>query len=208
MDHSNLMTPLLKKLDICSKETLSNFVLNYTTNETLKKYIKNETYINSLTTAITMSYLKVHASNNESAWSESYKKARAYLKKQINDDALEEEIIRISLKFVVDKSTKKVIYKKKKAEKREVISEVHKIVSVEKAQSVASKQNKDGSFELSDTINKDLNINNETLKVTVNTLTTKNEKVKKAPISVWYTAISLNYLKLNADSLGGEGKDI
>ncbi|CAB4413736.1 unnamed protein product [Rhizophagus irregularis] len=195
-----------KQIDISSNETLTNSVLTYTTNESVKKYVKDVKYNKAITTAITISYLKVYASNNESTWSEQYKKARKYLKEQINDDALEEEIIKTCSKLVVDKSTKKIAEKKKKAEKRVALSEVRKVGSVEKAEKVISNQKSDGSIELSDTTRKDLNISNETLKLTVNTLT-KNEKLKNAPVEVWNTAISLNYLKINSDELGGAWKD-
>ncbi|CAG8486360.1 2534_t:CDS:10, partial [Funneliformis caledonium] len=194
-----LVDTIAQHLDISSKETLNNSLIIYTTNETLKKYIKEKKLNDDvISTAVTISYLKVSGSTDESTV--EYKKAREYLKKQINDSAIEEEVLKVTSKLVVDKSTKKVISKQKKAEKRQAISDIQKSCSPDKAQSIISKQKSDGSIELSDTVSKDLNINKENLKTTVSTITT-NEKVKNASESAWTTALSLNYLKINSGSL-------
>ncbi|CAI2194291.1 8420_t:CDS:2, partial [Funneliformis geosporum] len=194
-----LIDTIAQQLDVSSKEALNNSLIIYTTNETLKKCVKEKKYNDDvISTAITISYLKVNGSTDEST--KEYIKAREYLKKQINDNAIEEEILKVTTKLVVDKSTKKVISKQKKSEKRQAISDIQKSCSPEKTQSIISKQKSDGSIELSDTVSKDLNISKENLKATVSTITT-NEKVKNASESAWTTVLSLNYLKLNSGSL-------
>src|SRR2546421_10569555 len=60
------------------------------------------------TTAITISYLKLHASSHESTWKVQYEKARKYLSVQIKDVELEEELLKATSKLVEEKTTKKV----------------------------------------------------------------------------------------------------
>src|SRR2546421_9645987 len=60
------------------------------------------------TTAITISYLKLHASSHETIWKVQYEKARKYLSVQIKNVELEEELLKATSKLVEEKTTKKV----------------------------------------------------------------------------------------------------
>src|SRR5207248_6120362 len=98
-------------------------------------YIKRITTSYLWTTAITISYLTLHASSHESIWKAHYEKARKYLSEQIKDAELEEELLKISYKFVKKKTIKKV-----GGTSESMISGITK--KVETIQTIISKQNK------------------------------------------------------------------
>src|SRR6185369_7118568 len=86
-------------------QSFTTTIQKYATREKLKKISTNYTL---WTTAITLSYLKLHASSHETIWKIHYEKARKYLSEQIKDVELEEELLKASCKLVEEKTTKKV----------------------------------------------------------------------------------------------------
>ncbi|CAJ0769556.1 13151_t:CDS:2, partial [Entrophospora sp. SA101] len=95
-------------LDISSDTKSQSFestIQTYAVSERLKKTTTHTTW---WTTAITISYLKLHASSHETTWKVQYEKARKYLSEQIKDVELEEELLKTCSKIVEEKTTKKV----------------------------------------------------------------------------------------------------
>ncbi|CAG8591020.1 15671_t:CDS:10, partial [Cetraspora pellucida] len=122
-------------------------------------------------------------------WKDKHDKARDYLSKQIGDAGAEKELLDFTDNYVVDNCAKKTI----KDNKRSGI--VHVQTSTpDKCEDVVPKQNDDGSFELSDTICKGLEIPTEEKEiVTTVKSSTPNPKLKSPESDPWWKkALTLN----------------
>ncbi|RIB08048.1 hypothetical protein C2G38_2147276 [Gigaspora rosea] len=123
---------------------------------TIQKKITNDKLklpeLNS--TAVNLSYLKKAAPKHESLWKDKYDKARDYLSKQIGDANAEKELLECADNYVIDHSIKKVIKDKKK----NAVAKLQDSTTPEKCNDVISNQKDDGSFEVSETICKEIDI--------------------------------------------------
>ncbi|CAJ0901197.1 17137_t:CDS:1, partial [Entrophospora sp. SA101] len=208
-------------LDISSdtkSQSFTSTIQTYAVSERLKKTTTHTTW---WTTAITISYLKIHASSHETTWKVQYEKARKYLSEQINDVELEEELLKTCSKIVEEKTTKKVTTDTKVIAKEHegIVSGVtstigstfsgffgkHDTKSVETTKTVISKQNNEGSFCISDTLSEILDISSDTksqsFTSTIQTYAV-SERLKKTTTHTtwWTTAITISYLKIHASS--------
>ncbi|CAG8757943.1 22976_t:CDS:2, partial [Gigaspora rosea] len=166
---------------------------------TIQKNIKNNKLKNLpelpslLSTAINLSYLKKAAPKHEGLWRNKYNKAREYLSKQIEDANAEKELLECADDYVIDNSIKKVIKDKKK----NAVVELQGLTTSEKCNDVVSKQKNDGSFEISETICKEIDIPVDVVPVVKKE--TQNEKLKSPESEPWWkTALTLSYLKFAA----------
>ncbi len=91
-----LIDIIRKKLDISSSETISMAVKKFIKNEKLKE-IDNPKLFDA---AVTIAYLRTILSNHDSQWKSNIEQARKYIKEQINDEDLEDEILEASEKLV------------------------------------------------------------------------------------------------------------
>ncbi|CAG8645534.1 14779_t:CDS:2, partial [Dentiscutata erythropus] len=166
---------------------------------TIQKKVKNDKlkspeHSTSLATAINLAYLKKAAPHHEGLWRDKYNKAREYLSKQIGDKNAEEELIKCADDYVVENCTKKVI----KDKKRNAVVTVQNSTTPEKCNDAVSKQNDDGSFEISETICEDIDVPITEVVTTVKK-DTQNEKLKSPESEPWWkTALALSYLKVAA----------
>ncbi|CAG8691244.1 9806_t:CDS:2, partial [Cetraspora pellucida] len=156
-----------------------------------------------LATAINLSYLKKAASQHEGEWKDKYNKARKYLSDQIEDTNAEKELLECTDDYVVDNCIKKVI----KDKKRNAVVMVQESITPEKCDEIMSNQNNDGSFEVSETICKDIdvpvvNVVNEVKKCT------QNPKLKSPETEPWWkTALTTSYLNIAAPNHKKRWKD-
>ncbi|CAG8444906.1 4173_t:CDS:10, partial [Scutellospora calospora] len=156
-----------------------------------------------LSTAINLSYLKNAASQHEDQWRDKYNKAREYLSKQIGDANAEKELIECADNYVVENCTKKVI----KDKKRNAVVTIQDSTTPEKCEDVVSNQNDDGSFEVPETVCKELDVP-VTEVVTTVTECTENEKLKSPECEPWWkTALTISYLKVAAPKHENQWKD-
>ncbi|CAJ0630117.1 4512_t:CDS:2 [Entrophospora sp. SA101] len=99
-----LSDTLSEMLDIFS-DTKSKSIIStiqiYAVGEHLKKTMTHYTW---WTTAITICYLRLHASFHKTIWEVHYGKARKYLGEQIKNEELEEELLKACCKLVKDKN--------------------------------------------------------------------------------------------------------
>ncbi|RIB28439.1 hypothetical protein C2G38_1492983 [Gigaspora rosea] len=147
-----------------------------------------------LETAINLSYLKKAAPKHEGLWRDKYNKAREYLSKQIGDANAEKELLDCADNYVVENSIKKVI----KDKKRNAVAKLRDSTTPEKCNDVVSNQNDDGSFEISETVCKEIDVPVEKV-VTEVKKDTKNEKLKSPESEpCWKTGLTLSYLKVAA----------
>ncbi|CAG8834440.1 3526_t:CDS:1, partial [Cetraspora pellucida] len=149
-----------------------------------------------LSTAINLSYLKNAASKLGDQWKDKYDKAHDYLSKQIGDADAEKELLDLTDNYVVDNCAKKAI----KDNKRSGIVHVQTSSTPDKCEDVVSKQKDDGSFELSDTICKELEVPTEEKEiVTTVKSSTPNPKLQSPESDPWWkTALTLSYLNVAA----------
>ncbi|CAG8682006.1 9818_t:CDS:2, partial [Funneliformis mosseae] len=182
---------ICKQLDAPSEEKIVNTVQKYVTTEKLK-----DAKPSWITTSVNISYLKNLADKHEGEWKEKYDKARQYLAKEINNPQVEEELMKASDKFVVDQSTRKVIKDKKKA----AVLAIRSKTSEETVNTALSTQNDDGSFEIHETITKELdNTSNDLIKKAQSYV--KSDKIKpEKRESIFKTAITLGYLNTAMDN--------
>ncbi|CAG8811168.1 40786_t:CDS:2, partial [Gigaspora margarita] len=162
---------------------------------TIQKNIKNSKLKSPalISTAVNLSYLKKAAPKHEGLWRDKYNKAREYLSKQIGDANAEKKLLECANDYVIDNSIKKVIKDKKK----NAVAKLQDSTTLEKCNDVVSKQNDDGSFEVSETICKEVGIPVDVVPVVKKE--TKNEKLKSPESELWWkTALTLSYLKVAA----------
>ncbi|CAG8711060.1 1674_t:CDS:1, partial [Cetraspora pellucida] len=180
-----------KELDL-PKEEIINTIQKNVTNEKLKSPESSSW----LSTAINLSYLKNAASKLGDQWKDKYDKARDYLSKQIGDADAEKELLDLTDNYVVDNCAKKAI----KDNKRSGIVHVQTSSTPDKCEDVVSKQKDDGSFELSDTICKELEVPTEEKEiVTTVKSSTPNPKLQSPESDPWWkTALTLSYLNVAA----------
>ncbi|CAG8564968.1 9875_t:CDS:10, partial [Dentiscutata erythropus] len=166
---------------------------------TIQKNIKNAKlqspeHSSSLATAINLAYLKKAASRHEGLWRDKYNAAREYLTKEIGDANAEQELLDFADDFVIENATRKVV----KDKRRNSVDRVQKATTPEKCNDAVSEQNNDGSFEISETVCKELDV---PITDIVNTLKndTQNEKFKSPESEPWWkTALTLSYLRIAA----------
>ncbi|CAG8847964.1 26594_t:CDS:1, partial [Gigaspora margarita] len=162
---------------------------------TIHKNIKNNKLKSPelISTAVNLSYLKKAAPKHEGLWRDKYNKAREYLSKQIGDANAEKELLECADDYVIDNSIKKVIKDKKK----NAVIELQGSTTPDKCNDVVSNQNDDGSFEVSETICKEIDIPVDVVPVVKKE--TQNEKLKSPESEPWWkTALTLSYLKVAA----------
>ncbi|CAG8611584.1 1530_t:CDS:2, partial [Cetraspora pellucida] len=166
---------------------------------TIQKKITNKKLLSpelssSLATAINISYLKKAASQHEGELKDKYNKALEYLKKQIGDENAEKELLECTDDFVVENCIKKAI----KDKKRNAVATVRNLATPEKCDDITSKQNNDGSFEVSETICKEIDVP-VTNVVTEVKKCTQNPKLRSSKSEPWWkTALATSYLNIAA----------
>ncbi|CAG8700397.1 11506_t:CDS:1, partial [Acaulospora colombiana] len=193
-----LSQTIVKELDVPAKEVVTT-IQTYTTNEKLKKPESASWW----KTALTLSYLKNAASQHEKEWRDKYNKAREYLTLQIGDAEAEKELLDTTDKYVVDNVTKKVIVEKKKT----AIIAIQSHTTPETVETAISSQKDDGSFEISETITKELDVTSPEDLITSAQDVTKNDKLKYVDASIWKTALTLGYLNTTAPQHENTWKD-
>ncbi|CAI2176705.1 3434_t:CDS:2, partial [Funneliformis geosporum] len=183
---------ICNQLGAPSEENVVKTVQQYVTTENLK-----DAKPSWITTSVNIAYLKNLADKHEGEWKEKYDKARQYLSKEINNPQVEEELINASDKYVVDQSTKKVIKDKKKA----AVLSIRSKTSEETVNTALSTQKDDGSFEIHETITKELdNVSpNDLIKKAQSYV--KSDKIKpEKSESIFKTAITLGFLTTAMDN--------
>ncbi|CAG8794997.1 1005_t:CDS:1, partial [Cetraspora pellucida] len=156
-----------------------------------------------LATAINLSYLKKAAPKHEGVWKDKHDKARKYLSDQIGDEDAEKELLDCADDYVVDNCIKKVV----KDKKRNAVITVQESTTPEKCDDIVSNQNNDGSFEVNETICKDIdvpvtNVVNEVKKCT------QNPKLRSPKSEPWWkTALATSYLNIAAPHHKKQWKD-
>ncbi|CAG8609803.1 12271_t:CDS:2, partial [Cetraspora pellucida] len=147
-----------------------------------------------LSTAINLSYLKKAAPKHEGIWKDKHDKARKYLSDQIGDEDAEKELLDCANDYVVDNCIKKVI----KDKKRNAVATVQESITPEKCDDIVSNQNNDGSFEVSKTICKEIDVP-VTNVVTEVKKCTQNPKLRSPKSEPWWkTALATSYLNIAA----------
>ncbi|KAF0449009.1 kinase-like protein [Gigaspora margarita] len=174
-----------KELDH-SKEEIITMVQNNITNKKLKSP-------ELLSTAINLSYLNKAASEFEDQWKDKYNKAREYLSKQIGNADAEKELLKFTDNYVIENCSKKVI----KDQKRSAIVNLQSSMTPDKYEEIVSKQKDDGSFELSETICKEL-IPMEDIMTTVKSSTNNKKLQSPKSDSWWMTALAMSFLQIAA----------
>jgi len=179
--------------------------------------------VDVLTTAISLCYLRLVTTKYRSEWKSTYESSYKWLQEQIKDEEVERELLESAKRFVViqynvdnetiETDTKEFSVKPKPAPKpkpvikpivsesqREAILNVQTSTTVEKTQSIISKQQGDGCFKLSEEVSKKLEISEETLTETIHTYTT-NETIRKLTTKsdVVSTALTICYLQTFAN---------
>jgi hypothetical protein len=187
-----------KKLDVTSTDTLVSSIQSQTEVESIKT-ISNSSYYS---TALTICYLQLAAPQHKTHWNIQYERARKYLKEQIKDEKLEEQLLAVCSKYVTTKVTETV----EKKQTRKTIVAVQSSTTLEKTKNIISSQTEDGSFSLSGVVVKKLNIEPEKLAPSIHSTCEVSEKLKEKVTDekVYSTAISLNYLKIAASKYEGE----
>ncbi|CAG8668491.1 16148_t:CDS:2, partial [Cetraspora pellucida] len=147
-----------------------------------------------LATAINLSYLKKAAPKHEGVWKVKHDKARKYLSDQIGDEDAEKELLDCTDDYVVDNCIKKVI----KDKKRNAVITVQESTTPEKCDDIVSNQNDNGSFEVSETICKDINVpvTNVVTEVKKCAQIPKLRSPKSEPW--WKTALTISYLNITS----------
>ncbi|KAF0332761.1 serine/threonine protein kinase, partial [Gigaspora margarita] len=111
----------------------------------------------------------------------------------IGDANAEKELLECADNYVIDNSIKKVIKDKKK----NAVVKLQDSTTPEKCNDVISNQKDDGSFEVSETICKEIDIPVDVVPVVKKE--TQNEKLKSPESKPWWTtALTLSYLKVAA----------
>ncbi|CAG8823924.1 20375_t:CDS:1, partial [Gigaspora rosea] len=173
------------------KEEIITTIQEKTTNDKLKKLPELPSL---LETAINLSYLKNAAPKHEGLWRDKYNKAREYLSKKIGDENAEKELLDCADNYVVDNSAKKVI----KDKKRNAVVTVQNSTTPEKCNDAVANQKDDGSFEISDTVCKEIDVPVENV-VTEVKKDTQNKKLKSPESEPWWkTGLTLSYLNVAA----------
>ena len=174
---------ITRELDNTSPKDLVKKAQSYVTSNKISPE-KSESIFK---TALTIGFLRTAMGSPSNNLSEKYNKAREYLKSQIGNPELEEEIIKASSKVVIDKSSEKVAKESKKA----ALEEIQKSTTPETARAVVSKQSNDGSIEVSEEITDKLNSPSSSSLVTSVTTYTTNKKLKNISPKIWTTALSM-----------------
>ncbi|RIB18066.1 hypothetical protein C2G38_2086696 [Gigaspora rosea] len=183
-----------KELDLSTEE-----VIDAVNNITNKKLKSPELF----STAIILSYLKNVAPKFEGQWKNKYNKAHEYLSKQIGDAYAEKELLVFTDNYVINKYAKKAI----KDKKRSAIVDIQTSTTPDKHEAAVSKQKDDGSFELNETICKELEV---PMKDIVNTikLSTNNKKLQSLKSDSWWkTALIMSYLQVAAPYYESQWED-
>ncbi|CAG8677318.1 2930_t:CDS:2, partial [Cetraspora pellucida] len=177
------------ELDVPKEEIIGTIQKKITN----KKLLSPE-LLSSLATAINISYLKKAASQHEGELKDKYNKALEYLKKQIGDENAEKELLECTDDFVVENCIKKVI----KDKKRNAVDKVQKSTTPEKCNDVVSNQNNDGSFEVSESICKEIDVPITNVVTEVKKYT-QNPKLRSPESESWWkTALATSYLNIAA----------
>jgi hypothetical protein len=185
-----LSTDLKKQFNVSSSESLVTSIESFGVSEKLKKVI-NSKDTKLVESALTICYLQNAASSQEKNWREKYDKAIEYIRKEVKDAKLEEELLNVCKKYIIHKSVTVVVRKKQLKEKRIALTAAQSKTTVETTKKIVSAQKPDGSFELNEQISKQLDVSSpETLLNTCHTVTT-SERVKTIKdSSVWTTALT------------------
>ncbi|CAG8458135.1 21465_t:CDS:2, partial [Racocetra persica] len=147
-----------------------------------------------LGTAINLSYLKKAAPKHKGVWNDKAEKAREYLSDQIKDKDAEKELEECADNYVVDNCVKKVI----KDKKRNAVVTVQESTTPEKCDDIVSKQKDDGSFEVIETICKEIDVPATDVVNEVKECT-ENPKLKSPESEPWWkTGLATSYLNIAA----------
>ncbi|GBB85012.1 hypothetical protein RclHR1_01160006 [Rhizophagus clarus] len=194
-----ISTTINKELNTSSEDLVKKIKLYVDSDK-----IKPEKSDSIFKTALMIAYLRTVTTDTDnlpSKLSQKYKQAREYLRSQIGDAQLEEDIIKASSKVVIDKSSEKVTEESKK----EALKEIQ--ITPEITETIVSTQKTDGSFEVNEEITNKLNSTSPESLVTSVITYTRNEKLKNIGPSVWHTVISMQYLKNTASQHENDWKD-
>jgi hypothetical protein len=103
--------------------------------------------------------LKNTASQYENDWKDKYIKAKEYVRSQLGDNNLVDELLETSNKFVIDRVTREIVKQKEERTlqvRRSIFDEDTAKLTEEAIHDALSCQNNDGSLQLSDTVSKEL----------------------------------------------------
>ncbi|RIA88570.1 hypothetical protein C1645_806724 [Glomus cerebriforme] len=120
---------ITKEHDNTSSKDLVEKAQSYVTSDK----VKPENSESIFKTAIMLGFLRTTSPSSD--LSEKFKQARAYLSSQIGDAKLEEDIIKVSSKVVIDKGSEKVV----KESKKEALKDEKLIVKEKADQAVVEK---------------------------------------------------------------------
>ncbi|CAG8826223.1 46422_t:CDS:2, partial [Gigaspora margarita] len=155
---------------------------------TIHKNIKNSKLKSPelISTAVNLSYLNKATLKHESLWRDKYNKVREYLSKQIGYANTEKELLECADNYKVIKDKKK-----------NAVAKLQDSTTPEKCNDVTSYQKDDGSFEVNETICKEIDIPVDVVPVVKKEI--QNEKLKSPESEPWWkTALTLSYLKVAA----------
>ncbi|CAG8784454.1 17255_t:CDS:1, partial [Cetraspora pellucida] len=128
---------------------------------------------------------------------------RKYISDQIGDEDAEKELLDCADDFVVDNCVKKVI----KDKKRNAVATIQESTTPEKCDDIVSNQNNDGSFEINETICKDIDVP-VTNVVTEVKKCTQNPKLRSPKSEPWWkTGLATSYLNIAAPHHKKQWKD-
>ncbi|CAG8857316.1 38427_t:CDS:1, partial [Gigaspora margarita] len=122
--------------------------------KTKNNKLKSSDLSSSIATAVSIAYLYKAAPKHKNVWKDKCDKARGHISNQIGDADAEKELLELVDNYVVENCIKKVI----KDKKRNAVAKVRESTTPEKCNDIVSNQKDDGSFEVSETICKEIDV--------------------------------------------------
>ncbi|CAG8527252.1 15676_t:CDS:2, partial [Cetraspora pellucida] len=196
--HIELNETICKELDLPMDEIINTVQKNIT-----NKKLKSPESSSLFATAINLSYLKNVAYKFVDQWKDKYDKACEYLSKQIGDDDAEKELLKFTDNYVIDNCAKRTI----KDEMRSAIVYFQISTTPDKYEAAVPKQKDDGSFELNETICKELEVPIEDI-ITIVKSSTPDKRLQSPESDPWWkTALTISYLQVAAPHYKNQWED-
>jgi hypothetical protein len=145
-------------------------------------------------TAISLSYLENYCGAHETTWKTNSEKARKFLKEKLKDEKLVNEILKVTKKIVIQRSTTIVVRKQIKKEKRLALTQIQSKTTVNTVRDCLSTQKNDGSIELNETISRDVDVSKESLTTSLHSYAVSDKVKKVTDNTVISTALAISYL--------------
>ncbi|CAG8713061.1 4588_t:CDS:2, partial [Gigaspora rosea] len=184
-----LSETICNELDVPKEE-----IIKTVQKKTKNNKLKSPDFSSSTATAVNIAYLNKAAPKHKDVWEDKCDKARDHISNQIRDADAEKELLELADDYVVENCIKKVI----KDKKRNAVAKVRESTTPDKCNDIVSNQKDDGSFEVSETICKEIDVP-VTEVVTKVKKGTQNKKLKSPESEQWWkTALNLSYLKIAA----------